>query len=80
MILDDDSALPDSYSAERHMDGRITLWRNDCNIWEFRAGTSQKAIEAWAQAYDEGRQAGLAEGRLLGRAQLATEFRTLIGA
>lgn len=62
------------------MDGHVTLWRSDRSIRELCPGTSQKAIEAWAQAYDEGRHAGVAEGRALGRAQLATEFRTLIRA
>lgn len=80
MIADDDWALPDRYSAECHADGRVTLWRHDRGIWDFRAGTSRKAIEAWAQAYDEGLQTGLAEGRALGRRDLAADLRDLVGA
>lgn len=80
MITEEDWTLPDHYWAERHMDGRVTLWRNDSNLWDFRPGASQKAVEAWAQAYDQGRSAGVAEGLALGRTQLATELRTLIGA
>ncbi len=78
MTSEDDWTLPNDYWAERHADGRVTLWRKDHSVWDFRRGTPQKAIEAWAEAYAEGRDAGVAEGRTLGRDQLAADLRTLI--
>jgi hypothetical protein len=80
MTREDDWHLPDEYWAEHHADGRITLWLDEAAVQEFRGGTPQKAIEAWAAAYAAGLQAGEASGRLIGRAQLAAEFRTLLAA
>ena len=80
MTSEDYWKLPDGYWAEHHVDGRITLLLDEAAVQEFRGGTPQKAIEAWAAAYAAGRQAGEASGRLIGRAQLAAEFRTLLAA
>jgi len=80
MTGDEDWHLPEDYWAERHTDGRTILWLDDLHVREFAAGVSQKAIEAWADAYAAGRKAGEALGRLVGRSQLAAEFRTLLQA
>lgn len=80
MTGDEDWHLPDDYWAERHTDARTILWLDDLYVREFAAGVSQKAIEAWADAYAAGRKAGEALGRLAGRSQLAAEFRTLLQA
>ena len=80
MTGDEDWHLPEDYWAERHTDGRTTLWLDDLYVREFAAGVPQKAIEAWADAYATGRKAGEVLGRLVGRSQLAAEFRTLLQA
>ena len=80
MTSEEDWHLPEDYWAERHIGGHITLWLDDLYVREFVAGVPQKAIEAWADAYATGRKAGEALGRLVGRSQLAAEFRTLLQA
>lgn len=78
MTRDGDWELPDRYWAEHHTDGRITLWFDEIQVEEFCPKSSQSAIEAWASAYAKGRRDGETAGRSMGRAQLATEFRTLL--
>jgi hypothetical protein len=80
MTDEDDWQLPADYWVEHHTDGRVTLWLDEAVVQEFRKGTPQSATEAWAVAYAKGRQAGEVSGRLIGRAQLAAEFRTLLAA
>jgi len=80
MTGEEDWHLPEDYWAERHTDGRTTLWLDDLYVREFVAGVPQKAIEGWAGAYAAGRKAGEALGRLVGRSQLATEFRIRLQA
>lgn len=80
MSREDDWQLPEDYWAERRANGRTTLWLDEICVREFGAEIPQKAVEAWADAYATGRRAGEALGRLVGRRQLAAEFRSLIEA
>jgi hypothetical protein len=38
MTSEDDWTLPDDYWAEHHADGRVTLWRKDRSVCDFRRG------------------------------------------
>lgn len=80
MTGEEDWHLLEAYWAEEHTDGRTTLWLDDLYAREFAAGVPQKAIEAKVDGYAAGRKAGAALGRLVGRSQLAAEFRTLLQA
>lgn len=78
MTPEEDWRLPDAYSVEHHMCGRIRLWKSDTSVWDFSLGTPRRTIEHWAEAHAHGHQAGMSEGRTAGRNHLVSELIALL--
>lgn len=77
-MIEPDWDLPEGFTSETQRDGRVALRRHGVLAAEFPMLTPRGAIGSWASAYEAGHVKGEKIGVAQGRAQLASELRTLL--